>query len=658
MLRFLALLSALIASPAFAQFSNLTVTPTHPTAGLELNWTGPGGTININRWTDAAPTPVTIATTTGMTYTDTTPIVNTIYYYSVSQGAAASNTFMGVVSDITQAFNCPPMVALDPSVLNADRTETFTAADGTTVSFTIQLPIPANSATVFPVPPCNGAGGCNDLDNIDSAIKAAIANGGGTIQLEAGDYHTDCSVTCATFPGGWGPSYFNYNIFLDSLATATVHDLILAGADVASGAEPTTHIFFNQTRALIGSINGIITGGNRNLVRNLTLDWDFPTAIPGTLVTQTPTVCQAALGLPNCQFFNVTDGAYYVPDPTNAPGLYIIDAYNFTGRTYDLEAGGRGAAAPCAPPTVFCPFNPNFAVDGLYYYQISPLLNQALFPTNTPAIAIVRTGSAIVPGTDAFNQSFHNIRIYGGGGPGLIQGAHSQGLWLANFVVDRKPDALLRPGEQPRYISLFGDNDSNGSQGNVLIENSVFGFIEDDTWYNRGAMFQLQSLHSTSSFTLDEFIVINHAPPSPNDFFKIMDPYSYKQIGASQPLVTWTITPCTVPTQCMSGRLWNFTFPAIPELAPYINLPSNLLPWFGEPAWSAPNFAIKNSCSHDTHGRMASLTANGLVENNVLADNGCSRSAGCLNKLHSSLGYHHPLRWRRIRGRKNCYRKQ
>ena len=616
MLRSFSLLTfLLLTAPAFAQFSNLTVTPTHPTAGLQLNWTGPGGTININRWTDAAPTPVTIDTTTGMTYTDTTPAANTIYYYSVSQGAASSNTFMGVVSDITQAFNCPPMVAIDPSLLGVDRTESFTAADGTTVSFTIHAPIPANVTTIYSVPPCAGAGGCSDLDNINNAINSAIAGGGGTVQLSAGDYHLDCRITCATFPAGWSSATFNYNISLGAGA-----DVILAGANVSSGAEPTTHLFFNQTTSLAGSVDGIVTGGSRKLVRNITFDWDFPTAIPGTLETLTPTDCGARLGLPNCQLFHVTDGSYYVPDPTNPPPVYIMDAYNFTGRTYDLRAGGRGAANPCTPPATPCPFNPNFASDGLYYFEISPQLNLILFPDTTTAIMIVKTGVMMLPGTDAFDQSFENTRIYGGGGPGLIQGPHSQGLRLSNFVIERKPDALLQPGEQPRYTSTFGDSDSNGSQGNVLIENSQFGLVEDDTWYSRGAVFQLQKLTSTNSFTIDAGLVINHAPPGSNDFFKFMDPYSYKQIGSTTPLVTWTKAPCQVPRQCTSGTLWHFTFPDIPELATYIGLPSSLLPWFGEPLWSAPNLVIRNTCSHDTHGRMLALSWNGLVENNVLAN--------------------------------------
>lgn len=633
MLRILALLSLLIASPAFAQFSNLTVTPTHPTAGLKLDWTGPGGTININRWTDAAPTPVTINTTTGMTYTDTTPVVNTIYYYSVSQGAASSNTFNGVVSDITQAFNCPPMVAIDPSMLGVDRTETFTAADGTNVSFTVHAPnsaIVTNPTNIRTIPPCNGAGGCSDFNNINTAILQ-LASTGGTVQLQAGDYHlnngpgaTGTGLVYPTWSGTPGIFDFNIGIFGNS-------DLVLAGANVTSGTEPTTRILFNQMPNTnygfpppppplisVWTVTGLAMQGNRQLVRNITFEWDFPTAIPGVLTNDTPTNCIAFIGVTNCQRFTVTNPTYYVPDPTHPPALYVVDAYNFTGRTYELHAGGRGGGF-CNTPLFTCAFNPNFSVDGLYFYSVSPTLNSTQFPDNTTAIALVRTAGSLQPGTDAFDISFENTRLYSGGGPGLIQGAHSKGLRLSNFVIERKPDALLQPGEQPHYVSIFGDSDSNGSQGSVLIENSQFGYVEDDTYFLRGAVFQLQKLISTSSFTMDAGIVINHSPPGPNDFFKFMDPYSYKQIG-TMPLVSWTKSACSVPRQCKSGTLWNFTFQPVPELAPYIGLPANLLPWFGEPAWSAPNFAIRNSCSHDTHGRILANTWNGLVENNVMGN--------------------------------------
>ncbi len=616
---FAALVALLASSPAFAQFSNLTVTPTHPTAGLRLNWTGPGGTINVNRWTDANPTPAVIGTVTGATYTDSTPVVNTIYYYSVSQGAASSNTFMGVVSDILQPFNCPPMVPVAPGLLGVDRTETFTAADGTTVSFTIQAPIPANIVTTRNVAPCNGAPGCSDFNNINQAMKDVVA--GGITQLQAGDYHLDNRPTAVgaglVWPI-WNTGSFDFNI-----STNAAQDVILAGAAVASGAEPTTRIFFNQDPAHAGSVAGLVTGGNRVLIRNITFDWDFPNAIPGTMMTATTTQCMALTGAPNCQLFNVTNPTYYIPDPTNPPPIYFLDAYNFTARTYDLRAGGR-QGAPCIPPSTPCPFNPNFAMDGLYFYAISPLINAILLPDGTPSIFMIKTGGALEPGTDAFNQSFENIRVYGGGGPGLIQGAHSKGLRVSNLKIERKPDSSLAPGEQPRFISLIGDSDSNGSQGDVLIENSQFGYVEDDTYYMRGSTAQMQTLFSTSSFGMDAGLLINHAPSDcvgtcPNDFMRFTDPYTYKQLG-TMPQVTWTKQSCVVPTQCQSGQMWRFTFPPISDLASYIGLPSNLLPWFAQPAWSAPNFAIRNSCSHDTHGRLAFLNWNGLVENNVLAN--------------------------------------
>ena len=180
--------------------------------------------------------------------------------------------------------------------------------------------------------------------------------------------------------------------------------------------------------------------------------------------------------------FTVTNGAYYVPNPALPPQIYVMSGYNFTNRTYDQRNGARfgGIGAPGSPtPPIF---NPNFGVDGLYFYLIN---TAGALPDGTTVIMFVLTRIAINVGTDAFQVSLENLRVYGGGGPGIIQGPHDQGLRISNVVIDRKPDVLLSPGEQPRYVSLFGDSDSNSTRGDIIIENSIFGLIDDDTWFAR-----------------------------------------------------------------------------------------------------------------------------------------------------------------------------
>lgn len=571
----------LSATSALAQPAALTVTPTHPTPGLQLNWTGTAGSVGINRWTDAAPSPVQIATTSGLTYTDSTAVANTIYYYSVVQGST-SNAFPGVVSDLTQSFNCPPMVPVSPSLLGVDRTVSFQSANGSQVTYTISAPNPAVAgANVINVAPCNGAGGCSDYTNINAA--SSMVTSGGIIQLAAGDYH----LTNPSWAGG-----FNFNIAM------TCIDCILAGAPVASGAEPTTRLFFGQGYPAIaaGQVVGLTTSGNRILVRNLTMDWDFATAIPGTINNVDG----------SHQKFTVSNGAYYVPDPTNPPVIYVLSAYDLVNRVYIQQAGARIGGVSGAGPQGTPQFNTNFGVDGLYYYTLNGGAN---LPDGTTAVMFVKTRIVFNVGTDSLNTSAENIRIYGGGGPGIIQGPHDVGIRLSNVVIDRKPDALLSIGEQPRLVSLFGDNDSNATMGNILIENSQFGFIDDDTYYMRGNVFQLQTLTSDTGFVMNTAsVIINHSPGA-SDFLLFQDPATYKQIG-TMPLATWTHI----------GSVWTFSFASVPQLDPYFGLSAGNLPVVGEPLWSAPNAFITNVCSHDNHGRIGFLNSNGVLQNSVLAN--------------------------------------
>jgi hypothetical protein len=574
----LAALLCILSTSALAQPAALTVTPTHPTPGLQLNWTGTTGSVGINRWTDANPAPVQIATTTGLTYTDSTAVANTIYYYRVSQGVQASNTFPGVVSDLTKSFNCPPMIPVDPSLLGVDRTVSFQSANGTQVTYTIAAPNAALAGgNIVNVAPCNGAGGCSDYTNINAATTAVAA--GGTVQLSAGDYH----LTNPAWSSG-----FNFNINMNC------HDCILAGAPVASGAEPQTRVFFGQGTQ-IGNVSGLNTTNSRLLIRNITFDWDFLTAIPG-IVTNLDA---------SHQKFTVTNGPYYVPDPANPPVIWVMSGYDLVNRVYIQQAGSRIGGVAGAGPQSTPQFNINFGVDGLYYYTVNGLN----LPDGTSVVMFVKTRNIINVGTDTTDASFENVRVYGGGGAGIIQGPHDIGLRMSNFVIDRKPDALLASGEQPRLVSLFGDNDSNATKGNILIENSQFGFIDDDTYYMRGSTFQLQTLTATNGFTMTSTaILINHAS-GPNEFIIFQDPVTYQQLGPPVQ-VTWTHV----------GNTWTFSFPAVPQLTPYIGQPSVNLPVVGQPLWSAPNAFISNICSHDNHGRVGFLNNNGVLQNSVLAN--------------------------------------
>ena len=87
--------------------------------------------------------------------------------------------------------------------------------------------------------------------------------------------------------------------------------------------------------------------------------------------------------------------------------------------------------------------------------------------------------------------------------------------------ITRKPDYLLR-WKPARYFALVGDSDANQSGGNILIENSEFGYIDDDTFYDRGYAGPVASIDSSSQVTVtDDFSPAPVSEPDDNLLFPI-----------------------------------------------------------------------------------------------------------------------------------------
>jgi hypothetical protein len=639
----------------------------------------------VQRWTDANPTPVTFNTAPGATtYTDTTAVANTIYYYRVINGNVSSNTFMGVVSDPTQPFNCPPFT--QSANLGQDRTESFTATDGTKVSFTVH--VPHATTMVTNLTPCNGAAGCDDYTNLYNALQNTGNAGGGTINMAAGDYYVDSK--CSS--GMYCP---NIPILDVTVLYTPFNDITLSGANLDQNNIPTTHIHLGNVMG--GNQSGLVIGStNRTLVRNITIDQDRPNAIPGTvrnvvdaafmgtigaitspyatltvsamtsgtihpgtsaylydsagqigtlvqLINQqsgttggvgtyqvqfTPITPINAIASPIAmtsvlsQRFYVKSGveSYYVPNPASPPAPIRLDGYNWNNRTYDLRTGARNGSNAGA-------FNPNFSTvgnpdQGQYFWALSGGRN---LPDGAMAVMFVPSGPAVNVGVAAVDTTLENVHIYGGAATGLLVPVVSQNLRVSNFKITHTPDSLLRPGEQQRYVSLIGDSDENNAMGNVVIENSEMGFVDDDSFYVRGPAGQVSTVVSTSEFTV--WKTFQFHPATGGDTFRMIDPATYAMIGVQGGTLTnITCAPTGNPPQCVAvgqttGYVWDvMLLSPITALAPYVGATGANLPVFGLPNQSGANLIIRNSCFHDNHGRIFPMAQNVLLDSNVFGN--------------------------------------
>lgn len=547
------------------------VPTTSGTPTVNLSWTqAPAGTTSIQRWTDAAPTPTTIGTTSGKTYSDATVTANTIYYYRlVAAGAVLSTSMPAVFSDITLPFNCPPMVPVAANLLGVDRTESWTAPNGQTISFTIHAPNPGS--TVVSVPLSGDTTGATDYAAMAAAIATVKTAGGGTINVAAGNYYFKYPFTGSGF----------------DILIQPGSDIVISGAPLDVNGVPTTHFTCIGSDAAGAAGTRCIALGQtvRTLIRNISIDWNFPNAIPGIVTTIDGTH----------QKFTIQNPTYYIPDPTHPPALNGVVGYNLTNFSYTQQSGARVGISGI--------FNTNFSVDGLYYYT----LGGNFFPNGAGAIGYVPAENPIYVGAASFDTSLENVWVWGGGGVGLVFGPGGQGLRLSNFVMDRKPNSQLAVGEQPRYVALYGDNDSNATQGNILIENSRIGFIDDDMFYFRGLM-QQATITDTSHFTIP-------SPPTGHlqgslDTWAFLDPTTGATASLTQPVGTWVNSGVTTVTLASP----------VPELAAYIGASAVNKPLAYEPNYASANFAVVNSCFHDGHGRIYPRTYNGLIQNNVFAN--------------------------------------
>lgn len=547
---------------ASAQVSGFTAVPAHPGPGINLAWTaGTTDPVTIHRWVDGQGNYSPITTATGGSYTDTTAAVNTLYYYAVQQGASRSPAAQAVVADATQPFVCPYVQPVDSSLIGQDRTASFVSANGTLTTVTVHAPVTTLTVTV---PPCNGAGGCDDQTNINAAILP-----GKKVLLQAGDYFINP-------PNSGNPFNINFNV---------ASDQILQGAGkVMKAGDVGTVLHFNLPPNLGTAYGFSFPGGARNMVRDLTVMWKPINALPGVVTTSGGN-----------QRFTVNNPTYYIPNPASPPiNVFSSNGYNTTNFAFDMRTGSRTG--------VLGTFNTNFAMDGLYYY----LFIGIHYPNNTPAIMWVNQTRETFHIADAADTTIANVAAFGGSGPVITDveiGTNSAGsLWVVNSNITRKPDSLLSSGEQPSYVAAFGDNDINSTTGSALIETSEFAYIGDDAFAFAGGFTKLTS--SVISTTNVQFTqaspLINHTQNA-NDVFEFNDATTLTPLGAPQ-LGTWSQS--CAGGSCPASGTWTMdvTFASpISALTPYIGGS----PIVGRmPLYANPNVIFRDNCVHDMIGSL------------------------------------------------------
>jgi len=567
-----------LTTPPPVTVGTLTALPSLARGNITLKWGDadvPGRTTSIERWIDGAtPTQITTVANTSQ-YVDSTAEINRIYYYRVSSGANTSNTPTAVISDTNKPFICPATPPVPASKLGVDRTESFRGADGTEVGFTIRAPVPKSMKV--DVPSCDTTVSCSDYINVKNAIAQVIAAGGGTVQLAAGDYYLR--------PPPDTPEW------LSAIVISYASDFILAGAGLSSDGIPLTHLYSDPAPGKKLAAIGVHTG-NRVLIKDLSVDFAPTFAFPGVITDAGTTE----------QRFTITDDpAYYIPDTANPPKLGLFVGYNFVNRAYIHKSRNRAMV----PAT----FNPQFSQDGKYFYSWPG----QWFPNRMTAVGIMSTGGAVHVAYSN-DTSIENVHVYGAGGPGIIVSDTGKNIRLSNVKIIPKPNSLLKAGEKPRFISIWGDSDSNNHHGGLLIENAEFAMIDDDFWNVKGPSRQLSEVQSTTGVRFAG----GYTPTSVRvgNELSFIDPETLAPIGKPASITSYALDPAT------GINTVQFT-PAMPELQDYIERPAAELPIYVMPKYSSNQFIIRNGCFRDSAGgRILVQGGDGLIENNVIANSG------------------------------------
>ncbi len=232
-------------------------------------------------------------------------------------------------------------------------------------------------------------------------------------------------------------------------------------------------------------------------LRNFVMDWYEPLAVP---------VRVGGTGLPGSPQTLTVDPAFPV-DPQVPIPLRGVMPYNVPQRKFVLsrelgpddfavwqrEHSPQGSMAYLCPAAISgVPASTCFRYIGHQTYafgateRLSPVPSK---PGNFIATVRDNNFAAIVADGASSYLTISAITIYNSPGAGVVVINSGRATHVDHVRIVRKPDALLAPGEQPRFISTLSDGmDVINSAGDVVIEDCEIANQADDGLNIRAAM--------------------------------------------------------------------------------------------------------------------------------------------------------------------------
>jgi hypothetical protein len=385
-----------------------------------------------------------------------------------------------------------------------------------------QAPSGAQSALARPVPRGVGAERSNTIVQADKALSAENSvTSPPQLVVRLTDADVVAKARALSDKAGHGGLHYDYYRF-----AAAIDKVQQTHADMLDIPKDTYHIYppigFPNSHGLINlaDLSHVVVEGNgSNLLftsignatapldtvhpragiqiarsdhltlRNLVMDWEEPLAVPVRVI-----------GKFGPEQKLVVDPAFPI-NPASPMPIRVFKPFDVPHRSFGLSRamspaefaawtaayqGGSGMGMPytCQAPISGISSSTCFRFVGGQTYAFGPNERFGPIPPHDGNfLATVRDnnfGAIILDGGSSY-LTIEGVTVYSSPGAGLQLVNAGDAIHVSHLQITRKPDQLLRPGEQPRFISTLADGiNVISSGGDVVIENSEIGFVTDD----------------------------------------------------------------------------------------------------------------------------------------------------------------------------------